>query len=225
MSWERRAERRAGSKSPPAAGTKRSCHPFTNLFRQDRIALLLRSGARILPYGIFAFLGMLVACTNPFSPPEISGSGVSPIRQQTSVRAVLDNFRYAYENRDIDVYENLLDPDFVFSYFDPERIEGIDRVLVPRDGPSGDVERTRRMFAVFDDIRLPTWDSIAAYVDTTMSYPREVRRMAFRLVVRDLDGDYGYEAIEANGDALFFFRQTPQDGLWRIVRWDDVSNQ
>jgi len=179
----------------------------------------------VLRPALLLVLGLVLACTNPFSPPEISGTGISPIRQQTSIRAVLDNFRYAYENRDIDVYENLLDPDFVFSYFDPEHIEGIDRVLVPRDGPSGDVERTRRMFTVFDDIRLPTWDSISAYVDTTMPYPREVQRMAFRLVVRDLDGDYRYESIEANGDALFYFRQTPKDGLWRIVRWEDLSNQ
>lgn len=170
-------------------------------------------------------VGSLLSCTNPFSPPEIGGAQLLPILQQTSVAAVLNNFRYAYENRDIDVYENVLDPDFVFFYFDPERIEGIERVLVPRDGPSGDLERTRRMFEVFDDIRLPTWDSTSAYLDTTLAYPREVRRIAFRLEVRDLDGDFNYESIEANGDALFFFRQTPSDGLWRMVRWEDLSNQ
>jgi len=164
-----------------------------------------------LPIGIV----LVLSCTNPFSPPEIGGSGIVPIRQQTSIDAVLDNFRYAYENRDIDAYENVLDPDFVFSYFDPERIEGIDRVLVPRDGPSGDLERTRRLFTVFDDIKLPTWDSTDAYIDSMLSYPREVRRMAFRLLVRDLDGDYDFTSLEANGDALFFFRQTPADGLRR----------
>jgi hypothetical protein len=178
-----------------------------------------------LTAGFLLVVGALFSCTNPFSPPEIGGAQLAPILQQTSVQAVLNNFRYAYENRDIDVYENVLDPDFVFFYFDPERIEGIDQVLVPRDGPSGDLERTRRMFAVFDDIRLPTWDSTAAYVDTMMSYPREVRRIAFRLEVRDLDGDYNYESIEANGDALFYFRRTPADGLWRMVRWEDLSNQ
>jgi len=179
----------------------------------------------LLPTAASMGIALVLSCTNPFSPPEIGGSGIVPIRQQTSIGAVLDNFRYAYENRDIDVYENVLDPDFVFSYFDPERIEGIDRVLVPRDGPSGDLERTRRLFTVFDDIKLPTWDSTDAYTDTMLSYPREVRRMAFRLLVRDLDGDYDYASLEANGDALFFFRQTPADGLWRLVRWEDLSNQ
>jgi len=189
---------------------------------------LTSHGERFFGYCLVVVLlaiGLVPACTNPFSPPEIGGAGIVPIRQQTSIDAVLDNFRYAYENRDIDVYENLLDPDFVFYYFDPERIEGIDRVFVPRDGPSGDLERTRRMFDVFDDIKLPTWDSTDAYIDTVMSYPREVRRVAFRLIVRDLDGDYDYESIEANGDALFYFRQTPADGLWRIVLWEDKSNQ
>ncbi len=168
---------------------------------------------------------LALSCTNPFSPPEIGGAEVLPILRQTSINAVLSNFRYAYENRDFDVYENLLDPDFVFSYFDPELIEGIEQVLVPRDGPSGDLARTRRMFEVFDDIRLPTWDSTGAYIDSSLSYPRHVRRMAFRLEVRDLDGDYNFESIEANGDALFYFRRSTSDGLWRIVRWEDLSNQ
>lgn len=187
---------------------------LANVYRWSRVAA-----------GLFLAVGVISGCTNPFSPPEIGGAQLAPILQQTSVSAVLNNFRYAYENRDIDVYENVLDPDFVFFYFDPERIEGIDRVLVPRDGPAGDLERTRRMFEVFDDIRLPTWDSAGAYIDTLMSYPREVRRIAFRLEVRDLDGDFNYESIEANGDALFYFRRTPSDGLWRMVRWEDLSNQ
>jgi hypothetical protein len=122
--------------------------------------------------------GALSGCTNPFSPPEIGGAQLEPILQQTSVNAVLNNFRYAYENRDIDVYENVLDPDFVFFYFDPERIEGIDQVLVPRDGPAGDLERTRRMFDVFDDIRLPTWDSTDAL--TVISITNRSRPTATR---------------------------------------------
>jgi len=184
---------------------------------------------RLIPFGFLAMcmsaMLLSLACTNPFAPPEISGTGIIPIQPQTSVQAVLDNFRYAYENQDIDVYEALFDPAFVFEYFDPERVEGIEHVLVPRDGPSGDLERTRRLFAVFDDIRLPTWGVIDAFVDSSLSYTREVRRMSFRLSVRDLEGDFNYEAYEANGEALFYFRQSTEDGLWRIVRWEDLSNQ
>jgi hypothetical protein len=110
-------------------------------------------------------------------------------------------------------------------YFDPERLEGIETVIVPRDGPSGDLERTRRLFRVFDEIRLPVFSITESSVDSTVQPPVERRRVAFQLTVRDLDGDFGFESFEASGDALFSIAQSSVDGLWRVTRWDDLSNQ
>jgi len=47
----------------------------------------------------------------------------------------------------------------------------------------------------------------------------------FQLSVRDTDGNFGYEQYEATGIAEFKFRQSSEDLLWRIVFWDDQSNQ
>jgi len=168
---------------------------------------------------------LCLSCSNPFSPPDVGPRGGTPIKPLVSPESVLDNLAYAYEQRDIDVYEELLDPDFVFVYFDPERIEGIETVIVPRDGPSGDIERTRRLFRVFDEIRLPVFRVVEAGVDSTTTPPVEARRVAFQLTLRDLDGDFSFESFEAAGDALFTIRRSPSDGLWRLVRWDDLSNQ
>lgn len=170
-------------------------------------------------------VAVLVGCSNPFSPPNVGPRGGIPIKPLVSPENVLDNLVYAYERRDIDVYEELLDPDFVFVYFDPERIEGIETVIVPRDGPSGDLERTRRLLRIFDEIRLPVFRVVAAETDSSVSPVVERRRVAFQLTVRDLDGDFSFESFEAAGDALFSVRRSPSDGLWRLVRWDDLSNQ
>ncbi|GAB4314274.1 MAG: hypothetical protein Kow0074_01170 [Candidatus Zixiibacteriota bacterium] len=168
---------------------------------------------------------MLIGCANPFSPPDVGPTGGSPIKPLDSPENVLENLQYAYEQRDYDVYEELLDKDFRFVYFDPERVEGIETVIVPRDGPSGDLERTRRLFRVFDEIRLPVFEIVEASIDSTPTSPLQQRRVAFQLTVRDLDGDFDFEAFEATGDARFTFQQSPTDRLWRIVRWEDLSNQ
>jgi hypothetical protein len=170
-------------------------------------------------------LCLTCSCTNPFSPPDVGPSGGLPIEELTSPENVLKNLVYAYEQRDYDVYEQLIDFDFVFVYFDPERLEGIETVIVPRDGPSGDLERTRRLFRVFDEIRLPVFSITEASTDTTVQPPVELRRVAFQLTVRDLDGDFGFESFEASGDALFTIAQSSADGRWRVIRWDDLSNQ
>jgi hypothetical protein len=170
-------------------------------------------------------LSLNVSCSNPFSPPDVGPTGGLPIEDLTSPENVLKNLRYAYEQRDYDVYEELLSFDFVFVYFDPDRVEGIETVIVPRDGPSGDLERTRRLFRAFDEISLPVFKTVDVEIDS-LSDPRvEMWRVAFQLTVRDLDGDYGFESFEASGDALFSLAQSPSDGLWRIIRWDDLSNQ
>ncbi len=173
-----------------------------------------------------ALLGLWVfGCSNPFTPPDVGPTGGTPIKPLDSPENVLDNLVYAYEQRDIDVYEELLDPGFAFVYFDPERVEGIETVVVPRDGPSGDLERTRRLLRVFDEVRLPVFRVIEASRDTTGNVPIELRRVAFQLTVRDLDGDFGFESFEATGDALFSIARSSSDGLWRLIRWEDLSNQ
>jgi len=180
--------------------------------------------------GRFVIVGLCViaiflACQNPFAPSQVGPSRVTPIVRQTSPDSVLHNFKYAYEHNDIDVYENCLDVDFVFRYIDQDQTGQIEQVEIPRDGPSGDLARTERLFRVFDEILLDTWVPIFDRYEYPNGETWEVWRVYFNLSVKDLNGDFGFEYYEAVGIAEFKFRQSRSDSLWRIVVWDDRSNQ
>jgi hypothetical protein len=173
-------------------------------------------------------LVFLLSCQNPFSPPVVGPGSFKPIARQTSPDSVLYNFKYAYEYRDLVVYENCLDKDFMFYYKDQDQYSQTGEVWWPvyRDGKSGDVYRTNGLFKVFDDIRLDTWIIIVSVdsteVDTLSGEVWKVRNVNFHLSLRDMTGDYNYEHLEASGFAKFLFKES-EDGWWRIVRWYDRS--
>ncbi|OGC91069.1 MAG: hypothetical protein A2W25_14015 [candidate division Zixibacteria bacterium RBG_16_53_22] len=186
-------------------------------------------------FGFALALITALACANPFAPPKAGPGSLAPILPQNcaecpdSVNAynVLSNFRYAYENRDIDVYENCLDNNFVFIYTDQDRQGGIETVEIPRDGISGDIYRTRGLFEAFNEIRLDVWNLDRSDPDTIIGPDqtveiRESWQVVFYLSLRDSQGTYNYQQYEANGLAVFKIRQSP-DGLWRIVVWEDHS--
>ena len=170
----------------------------------------------------------LLNCQNPFSPPVVGPGSFKPIARQTSPDSVLYNFKYAYEYRDLVVYENCLDKDFIFYYKDQDQYSQIGEVWWPvyRDGKSGDIYRTNGLFKVFDDIRLDTWIIIvpgdSTEVDTLSGEIWKVRNVNFHLSLRDMTGDRNYEHLEASGFARFLFKKS-EDGWWRIVRWYDRS--
>ncbi len=166
---------------------------------------------------------VLLSCQNPFSPASVDPSGVRPIVRQTEPDSVLHNFRYAYEHNDIDIYEKCLDPGFTFRYIDQNLAGEIETVEIPRDGPSGDLERTRRLFTFFDEIKLETWLPIPYGSEQVGNETWKIYRVFFQLSVRDVDGDFGGESFEAFGVAVFKFRQSTSDRLWRIVFWEDQS--
>jgi hypothetical protein len=186
-------------------------------------------------YLVFLMLPVVAACANPFAPPKAGPGSLAPIQPQNcadcpdSVNAfnVLSNFKYAYENRDIDVYENCLDRDFLFIYTDQDRQGGIETVEVPRDGLSGDIYRTRGLFEAFNEVRLDTWIPQRLDPEGTGSpqHPGEtweVWLVNFYLSLRDLQGGYNYQQYEANGLAIFKIRKSA-DGFWRIIVWEDHS--
>lgn len=174
---------------------------------------------------IVLFSGL--ACYNPFSPPVVGPGFMVPIALQTDPDSVLQNFKYAYEYRDIITYENCLDKEFVFSYIDQDELSGeLIKKEVYRDGTSGDIYRTTGVFKVFDDIRFNTWEFFPqpSEYDSVTHEERKVKRVNFHLTFTDIDGDYNYERLEASGYALFKFRKS-EDGFWRIVYWEDNSIQ
>jgi len=176
-----------------------------------------------------------LACSNPFAPPKAGPGVLAPILPQNcaecpdsvNAAAVLANFKYAYENRDIDVYENLLDNGFTFIYIDQDRQGQIEEIEVPRDGTSGDLARTGRLFEVFNEIRLDTWiprrlEPEGANSPDHPGESWEVWIVTFHLFLKDLTGDYGYRQFEANGLAYYKIRKA-DDGYWRLIVWEDHS--
>jgi hypothetical protein len=164
------------------------------------------------------------SCQNPFSPASVDPSGVKPIVLQAEPDSVMHNFKYAYEHNDIEVYENCLDTSFTFRYTDQNLAGEIEIIEIPREGPSGDLERTRRLFEFFDEIKLETWLPIPYGHEAVGDDTLEVYRVYFQLSVRDIDGDFpGERSLEAFGIAVFKFRQSSSDSLWRIVFWEDQS--
>ena len=165
-----------------------------------------------------------LSCYNPFSPPEVGPGFMAPIASQTDPDSVLKNFKYAYEYRDLITYENCLDKQFTFYYIDQDLQTGeLREYPVSRDN---DIDRTRGMFKVFDDIRLETWEvfPLPSEYDSLTQEELKLRQANFHLSLTDIDGDYNYEHLEATGFAKFKFRRS-EDGFWRIVYWQDNSIQ
>ncbi len=171
--------------------------------------------------GLLAICILIWSCFNPFSPSVIGPGALKPIAPQVNPDSVLYNFKYAYENRDSIVYENCLDEEFMFTYWDQlkvgEAIEETDYGLVT------DLPVTKSLFRTFEDIRLDKWKVNLAPDTTVGTETWKVRNVEFHLSVRDIDGDY--PNMEANGFAEFAFRQSKEDNFWRIVRWTDYSNR
>ncbi len=162
-------------------------------------------------------------CFNPFSPSVIGPSVIKPIVSQTDPDSVLHNFKYAYEKRDSIVYENCLDKDFLFIYRDLDKVEGVEVLVeIPRDGKGGDLYVTGALFRTFDNIRLDTW-IVTPAPDSVGEEIWKRRNVIFHLSLRDTDGDYDFQHLEAAGFAEFMFRQSEEDDLWRIIRWIDKS--
>ena len=184
---------------------------------------------------LLAAVVIWLSCANPFSPPKAGAGSLAPIAPQNcgdcpdSVNAynVLSNFKYAYENRDIDIYENCLDRDFVFTYTDQDRQGNIEIVEIPRDGTEGDIYRTNRLFQAFSEIRLDTWipqrqEPEGPESSTHPGESWEIWLVNFYLSLRDMTGVYNYQQFEANGLAIFKIRKSA-DGYWRMVAWEDHS--
>lgn len=176
---------------------------------------------------------ILTSCFNPFAPTQAESRFLAPILSQkdpddsTAAYNVLANFKYAYENNDIDVYENCLDEDFIFIYVDQDHYGDIEIVQVPRDGLSGDIYRTTRLFDIFNEIRLDTWIPIRSdpEPDNHPDHPGEIWEIwnvNFHLSLRDGAGNYNYAQYEANGWAIFKLKRGSDDNM-RIRLWEDQS--
>src|SRR5438874_6625755 len=58
-------------------------------------------------------------CFNPFAPKlDTSNGNENILSDQKTVEGLFQNFKYSYTFRDTSIYGQLLNDDFVFTYFD-----------------------------------------------------------------------------------------------------------
>ena len=177
---------------------------------------------------------ILAACGNPFAPPKekiaIDEVILPPAQEATEPQIVMDNIKRAFNERDKELYETLLDERFWFTEDDCNgnlvyangREEELE-IMGTRDGSS------RGIFDVFRDVK---WEFqlIERLTELGRNHP-----MAFE---GDPDGhpDEDWEVFRGRVEMLLlktdddgfrvdqvmnFKLREADDGIWRIVRWID----
>ena len=178
---------------------------------------------------------LLAACDNPFAPKKETPPGGSvveraPAQEATEPKIVMDNIERAFDDRDKELYETLLDERFWFTEDDCNgnlvyangREEELE-IMGTRDGSS------RGIFDVFRDVNW-TFQPIERETELGRDHP-----MAFE---GDPDGhpDEDWEVFRGRVEMLLlktdddgfrvdqvmnFKLREADDGIWRIVRWID----
>lgn len=180
-----------------------------------------------------ALAGLLLAgCSNPFAPDveRVTRRELPPAPEATTAQVVMDNLERAFNERDKDLYETLLDDNFYFMeedckgdliYFYGKEEEL--RIMGPRDGSSQ---------GIFDIYRTIEWkyQPSRRYTELGIDYPLsfegdpdghpdedwEVFRGRVEIQLRETPVD-GFDVNQV----MNFKMREGDDGLWRIVRWKD----
>ncbi|NKB72203.1 MAG: hypothetical protein GKR89_34425 [Candidatus Latescibacteria bacterium] len=198
--------------------------------RRNRATRLSRPGLAGFVVLLLVGAGWLNACSNPFAP--VRRDPVEPqqvVLEATTPDIAMRNLRLAMSTGDRGLYETLLDDDFWFTEFDclGEQVFANNReeelaIIGRRDGSSGIFNRYRTFDFEFDQISRTTELAINypdAFPGDPDGHPDEdwevVRgRVVMRLL--DIAGD-GFLV-----DQLMTFKmRQSQEGLWKIIRWDD----
>ena len=148
-------------------------------------------------------------CLNPFAP----GLDTSPAESscnQTSIEGVFQCFQNAYTFQDTTTYGQLIDPNFVFVYFDYDI--GIDVTW----GRDDEMRTTYQLFSNAQKLDL-IWNNT---ISTTTDSNRVSVVRGFNLTVT-----WNPTSVEsASGYANLTFTRERNVDPWRIVRWRDESN-
>ena len=185
-------------------------------------------GAAAVAAGVF-----LAACGNPFAPKKIEVDGrvvLPPAQEATEPEIVMDNLERAFNERDKDLYETLLDERYLFTeddclgnlVFENGREEELE-IMGSRDGSSR---------GIFDVFRTVEWkfqlierktelgrDHPMAFEGDPDGHPEEdweVFRGRVEMLLLKTDDD-GFRVDQV----MTFKLREGDDGIWRIVRWID----
>ena len=158
-----------------------------------------------------AILGCAASC-NPFAPAIGEGDAFGDLLGDSrTVEGFFTNFRYAYELRDLSLYEPLIDSSFVFVYRD--FAAGIEREW----GFSQELESTRRLFENAIMVQLQ-WNQVIS-LQVLENNTRTAVVRSFNLTI----GLEGGEVFRGDGNVNFSLVRMDTTQAWRLRRWRDES--
>ncbi|MBT4503193.1 MAG: hypothetical protein HOC74_36005 [Gemmatimonadetes bacterium] len=185
---------------------------------------------------LFLAAGMLMlsGCSNPFAPkkhtPEGNGGG-PPAPDATTPEILMDNLHRAMRERDKDLYESLLDPDFWFTETDCQGdlilANGFEEEIAIMGG-----SRDESQPGVFDIFRTFEFDFtlIRRSIELGADYPEAYEGdpdghpdedwEVFRGRVEMLLLESSNEGFKVDQTMTYKLRLTDA-GVWKIIRWID----
>jgi hypothetical protein len=156
---------------------------------------------------------LLTSCTNPFAPKiSFAPQDNINISDQTTIKGVFDNFRYAYMLRDTIVYGNLLANDFTFTYHDYEL------GIMKSWGRDEDMISTSGLFQASQSLDL-IWNEVGVSVSTPDSLINDISR-GFTLTIVFSATD----VVKIQGRANLRLSRKAIGEIWKILMWKDESN-
>ena len=193
-------------------------------------------------FALLSFCGFLAlsACGgNPFAPERISpepgeiGPDPEPAPPATTPEQLMDNLARAMRTRDENLYENLLDEDFLFTELDclgevvfhNNLEEELDIMAGSRDGSQeGIFDRYRHSFTFNFTLKRRYQELGSDYPENfpgdPNSHPDEDWEVFFGLVQMEMLESAG-EGYRVEQDMTYKLRRDLDDGLWKIVRWEN----
>ena len=177
----------------------------------------------------------LSACGNPFAPPKQAPDEIlppaPPAPAATTPEQLMDNLARAMRTRDEELYETLLDKDFLFTEFnclgEVEYINGFDEELEmmagSRDGSQpGLFDHFRHQFNF--DFTLTRRDQELgsehpeSYPGDPDGHPDEDWEVFYGRVQMELLESAG-DGVRVDQYMTFKLRPSPSEDVWKIIRW------
>lgn len=199
----------------------------------------MKSLALLPLYGLLALCASCSSCGgNPFAPetkspdPDEIGPETGPAPAATTPEQLMDNLTRAMRTRDEELYETLLDKDFLFTeancllevIYDNGLEEELEIMSGSRDGSQPGIFDIFLNFSYdFDLIRRSQElgsDYPESYPGDPDGHPDEdwqVFRGRVQMLMLDENGD-GFRVDQI---MTYKLRRDPEDELWKIVRWID----
>ncbi len=183
-------------------------------------------------FGLFA----LSACSNPFAPdtqtPSVIEPPEPPAPPATTPEQLMDNLDRAMSTRDKDLYESLLDKDFLFT--EPDCLgeivyvnnleEELQMMGGSRDGSQLGVFETFRDFDFDFELTRRSQELGSEHPESFPGDPDghpdedwEVFYGRVQMLMLDENGN----GFRVDQFMTYKLRLDPEDGLWKIIRWEN----